>query len=43
MESVLADDVGPIPRQVLTRREGGFGRLMVLTVSHKLIRRQVVE
>ena len=36
-------DVGPIPRQFLTRTDGFFGSSDYLTLSNKLIRRQVAE
>ena len=39
----MASDVGPVPRQLLTRRGGFFGRLVGLALSHKLTRRQVAE
>jgi len=37
------DDVGPLPRQVVTRTDGFFGGLNHLTLSNKLIRCQVAE
>jgi hypothetical protein len=37
------DDVGLLPRQVLTRTDGFFGGLNHLTLSNKLIRCQVAE
>lgn len=36
-------DVGPIPRQFLTRTDRFFGSPDYLTLSSKLIRRQVAE
>ena len=41
--AILPGDVGPLSGQVLIRTEGGFGRLMALTLSQKLIRGQVAE
>ena len=38
-----AADVGPVPRQFLTRTAGFFGGPDPLTLSNKLIRRQVAE
>jgi hypothetical protein len=36
-------DVGPVPRRFLTRADGFFDGLAHLTLSNKLIRRQVAE
>jgi hypothetical protein len=38
---LLASDVGPIPRRFLTSTDGFLGGLDHLTLSNKLIRRQV--
>lgn len=38
-----SSDVGPVPRQVLTRAEGLFGGLFSLTLGDELTRRQVPE
>jgi hypothetical protein len=43
LENFWLLDVGPIPRQFLTRTDGFFGSLDHLTLSNKLIRRQVAE
>jgi hypothetical protein len=40
---LLAVDVGPIPRQLLTRTDDFFGDLFSLTLCDKLIRGQVPE
>src|SRR5438552_3203515 len=42
-KSLKASDVGPIPRQFLARTDGFFGSPDHLTLSNKLIRRQVAE
>ena len=40
-ENILALDVDPVPRQLLTRAESFFGGLFFLTLSDKLTRGQV--
>jgi hypothetical protein len=43
LENFRLLDVGPIPRQFLTRTAGFFGSPDHLTLSNKLILRQVAE
>ncbi len=40
---LLASDVGPVPRQLLTRAEGFFDDRLPLTLADKLIRGQVPD
>lgn len=43
IEELLAVDVGPVLRQLLTRTEDLFGGLFNLTLYDKLVRGQVPE